>query len=235
MTRERRPLIDVAAGIPICGITGVNGAGKTTLAVESALVAMRAGRTVYSTVQITSPWGDSRPITGLRELLELRDAVLLFDEVATLFSSRSSQSLPPEFDVLLQTLRHKGLSVIWTAPAWMRADNRLREVTQALVSVSPLLRRHDGTLWPRPRLLMVGTLDTSEGAVDSAPTRVLRRRFVVPSRLAAWGTFDTHADAPTLGRRVGGKCPDCGGSRPLPKCDASRHSELGLPWLPAAL
>lgn len=228
----RPPRFDIADGVPICGFTGVNGAGKTTLAVESALRDMALGRTVYSTVQIHSPWGDSVPISSLRQLLELHDATVLLDEVSVIFSSRSSQSLPPEVVAFLQTLRHRRVTVRWTAPAWMRCDNLLREVTQAVVNVVPLLRRRStGTPWPSPRVIMAGLLDTSAGKADATPDRVLRRRFLLPSRLNAWGTFDTHADTPLLGRHLqAGRCPDCGGSREIPKHSKARHDELGLPW-----
>lgn len=227
---------DVAAGVPVCGFTGVNGAGKTTLAVQSALSDMAGGRTVYSTVQIDHPeYGRSEPIVSLRQLLEIEDATVLLDEVSVIFSSRSSQSLPAEVVAMLQTLRHRRLTVRWTAPAWMRCDNLLREVTQGVVNVVPLLRRRAGadTPWPAPRFVMAGLLDTSVGKADAMPEKVLRRRLIVPSRLAAWGTFDTYADTPLLGRHLqGGRCPDCGGAREVPKHSPARHAELGLPWYP---
>jgi Zonular occludens toxin (Zot) len=228
---RRRPKSDLVAGVPVAGFTGINGAGKTLLAVQSAICDLAAGRRVLSTVPIRSRWGDSEPLLSLRQLLELRDATVLLDEVAVIFSSRTTSSLPPEVVAFLQTLRHRGLTVRWTAPDWGRADILLRGVTQALVNVRPVLRVSDGTLWPRPILVAAGVLDTSTGKVDETPTRVLRRRFARPRRLEAWGAYDTHADTPMLGRFTeGGTCPDCGGSRERPKHSEARHAELGLPW-----
>lgn len=225
---------DVAFGVPIAGFTGPNGAGKTLLAVTSAAHDIARGRKVYSTVPIHTPWGDSEPIVSLRQLLQLRDCTILLDEVAVIFSSRQTASLPSEIVTLLQTLRHVKNTLRWTAPAWMRCDNLIREVTQGLVNVVPLARRHeDGNPWPTPRIVLAGLLDTSVGKVDETPTKIMRRRLAIPSRLAGYGAYDTHADTPLLGRRkVGGRCVDCGGSMETPKHSEKRHQDLGLPYYP---
>lgn len=228
---RRVPRYDLAAGIPICGFTGVNGAGKTLLAVQSAICDMARGRTVYSTVPIASMWGRSLPIRSMRELLEIRDATVLLDEISVMFSSRASASLPGEFVTFLQVLRHHGITVRWTAPAWSRAELLVREVTQGLINVAPLGRRANGTPWPTPRLVMAAMLDTSQGKVDEQPTVVRRRRIAVPRRLDAWGAYDTLADVRMFtGRSVSGRCPDCGGTREVPKCSAGRHDVLGMPF-----
>lgn len=226
---------DIVAGVPIAGFVGVNGAGKTTLAVQSALHDMARGRDVYSTLPISSPWGDSKPIVSLRQLLHLRNATVLLDEVSVIFSSRSTQSLPADVVAFLQVLRHKELTLRWTAPAWMRCDNLLREVTQAVVNVVPVrlpfTRRSSVDPWPRPQFVLAGLLDTSTGAADAMPETALRRRFYRPLGLESIGTFDTHADTPLLGRHLqSGRCVDCGGTRTVPAHNRARHVELGLPW-----
>jgi hypothetical protein len=225
---------DLVAGVPIAGFVGVNGAGKTMLAAQSAIHDMALGRDVYSTLPITSPWGDTKPIVSLRQLLHLEDATLLFDEVSVIFSSRSSQSLPAEVVALLQTLRHRRLTVRWTAPAWMRCDNLLREVTQGVVNVMPLLRYNEkANPWPRPRLMLATLLDTSVGKTDAMPEKRLGWRLYRPRALDAFGAYDTHADTPLLGRHLqGGNCVDCGGSQERPKHTEARHAMLGLPWYP---
>ncbi|HMF58839.1 MAG TPA: hypothetical protein VK595_00625 [Vicinamibacterales bacterium] len=231
-SKMRSPGKDVLEGVPIAGVTGVNGAGKTLLAANCAIARMARGETVYSSVPIVSQWGNSLPIKSMRQLLHLRDATILLDEVSVIFSSRSSQSLPADIVGLLQTLRHKNLRVIWTAPSWMRCDNLLREVTQGVVSVLPLLRHTDArNPWPRPRLMLASLLDTSTGKTDAVPDKVLRRRLFVPRRMAAFGTYDTHADTPLFGRYLqGGKCVDCGGTQETPKHTPERHAKLGIPW-----
>lgn len=225
---------DILAGVPIVGVVGINGAGKTLWAANSAIQAMKAGRKVISTVPILSEWGVSEPVLSLRQLTELHDCLLFLDDVSVIFSSRSSASLPPEIDVLIQTARHRKVTIIWTAPSWFRCDNRLREVSQAALVVSPLLRRKViDDPWPAPRLTMAGLMDTSSGKTDATPERILRRAFAVPSRMDSFGAYDTHADTPLLGAiHQGGVCVDCGGSRTRPKHDEARHEALGLPWYP---
>lgn len=228
----------IARGVPITGFTGINGAGKTLLAVHCAILDMIAGRPVYSTVPVrytdpkTGVLYESRPITSLRQLLTLEDATILLDDVSVIFSSRQTGSLPAPIVTLLQTVRHRRLTVFWTAPGWMRADVLLRSVTQALVSVRPWLQfAQKDTPWPQPRLVAAGLLDTTTDKIDAAPTRVLRRRIYRPGKLLSWGSYDTHADTPLLGHaHLTGSCVDCGGGIERPKHTQKRHEELGIPW-----
>lgn len=226
------------AGIPIVGFTGVNGAGKTALAVDCAISDMLAGRPVYSTVPIryvdpsTGEVYESAPVVSLRQLLTLRDCTVLLDDVAVIFSSRSTNSLPPAVVAFLDTLRHRNITVIWTAPSWMRCDNLLRGVTQAVVNVMPvrLPLTSSETPWPSPWLVMAGVLDTHSGKLDAMPTKVLRRRVYRLRGLTSIGAYDTMADTPMLGAaRYGGRC-ECGGMHPTPKHTQERHELLGLPW-----
>lgn len=234
MTRSAKPRgRDPVAGVPVAGFVGVNGAGKTLLAVQSAIHDLARGREVYSTVEIKSRFGDSKPIRSLRQLLYIRDSTLLLDEVAVIFSSRRSASLPSELETLLQTLRHAGNTVRWTAPTWMRCEILLRESTQGVVNVVPLRAgRTAANPWPRPRLVLAALLDTSAGKVDEMPTdRIGFPMIYRPRALDAFGTYDTHADTPLIGRRLeSGRCVDCGGSRETPKHSKQRHESLGLPW-----
>lgn len=222
----------IASGIPIVGFTGVNGAGKTLLATSCAIGDMSRGRDVYSTVPISSKYGDSKPIRSLSELLHIRHATLLLDEVAVIFSSRSTMALPGEIVLLLQTLRHSDITVYWTAPNWMRADPLLRQVTQGVVNVSPLIRQSNPeSPWPRPLVIMAGLMDTTTGKADSEPERVLRRKLYVPTKMLGFGAYDTHADMPLLGAgRHSSTCSGCFGRMETPKHSRERHEQLGIPW-----
>lgn len=235
MSARRSRAASLLDGVPICGVTGVNGTGKTLLAVTAAVGALREGRTVYSTVAVRDPLTGrrSRPITSLGQLLEIRNSLILLDEIATILPGGATAALPAEVRVMLGTLRHVGNTVIWTAPAWMRAHVELREITQAAASLFPIVaRRVGGSPWPTPYLVGATLLDTTTGKTDDVPKKVRRRRIYVPRRLAGWGAYDTHADTPLLGRHLaGGRCPDCGGSREVPKHSPARHAELGLPWI----
>ncbi len=227
---------NIARGIPICGFTGVNGAGKTLMATAAVIADLSTGRPVYSTVPIVSRWGKTIPIVSLRQLLTLHDCTVFFDDVSVIFSSRNTATLPAVIVTLLQVLRHHGVTVLWTAPSWMRCDTLIREVTQGVVNVKPLrppfwLRRPSPTPWPQPHLVMAGLMDTSTGKADETPTAILRRRIVRPRRLVSWGAYDTLADTPILGRRNrGGRCVDCGGSMEVPKHSPALHESMGLPW-----
>ncbi|MDM7856667.1 hypothetical protein [Cellulomonas alba] len=195
---------------------------------------MKRGREVYSTVPIKSEHGESKEIRSLRHLLELRDCTVLIDEIAVVFSSRDSMLIPREFDVFLQTLRHSGVTLRWTAPAFARADVRVREVTQAVVGVHALGKRKvAGEFWPRPVTILCGVLDTTSIPVDGTPEKVLKRRVFLPTRLSGWGAYDTHADTPRIGHPpTGGACVDCGGTTRREACTPERHAALDLPPIP---
>lgn len=240
-TRQRHPLWrrsrrryrpSFIAGAPIVGFTGANGMGKTLVAVSCIVNDdLRQGRPVYSTVPIASKWGDSLPILTFRQLLDLRDCTVFLDEVAAIFSSRDSMLVPREFDIFLQTLRHRGVTLRWTAPAWARADVRVRECTQVVVGCHGVGKvKVQGSFWRRPMLTLCGALDTTGIAVDAAPEKVLRRRIFIPQALVGWGAYDTHADTPRIGNTAtGGGCVDCGGTIRREPCTVERHLALDIP------
>lgn len=233
--RRARPFL---AGLPVVGVTGINGAGKTLLAVHDAICDMRNGRPVVSTVAIqhTDENGVEHhaiPLKSLSQLLDLEDCTVLLDEVATIFpSSGAGSDVPAEVRVLMQTARHRRITIRWTAPAWGRAQKMLREVTQAWVHVQPVGKRRPfaGELWPEPLWSAVTIADARSGKVDELPERILKRRILRLRRSLAWGAYDTHAETPIIGQPdSGGICVDCGGSRTRAKCGPERHELLGIP------
>ncbi len=225
--RRFRSLVE---GAPVVGFTGANGAGKTLVAVSEAVHDMRQGRRVYSTVPIVCSAGRSAPILSLRQLLDLRDCTVLIDEVSVVFSSRATGSLPDEVVTFLQSMRHQGITLRWTAPAWMRADILLREVTQVSVGVTGLARyRRPGAFWPTPRFVLAGALDTVGIGLDKAPEKIIGRRIWRPSSLLGWGAYDSEADVTRVGwPRPSGTCVDCGGRTKATYCSSERHAALGI-------
>ncbi len=115
-------------GAPINACVGLNGGGKTLAAVEmGAVPALKRGRQVVSNFTIHHDlWV---PLRTWRQIPELRDCVLIIDEVTAALPSRQSQSLPAELARVLNQLRKVDVEVWWTGPTWARADKMLREVT----------------------------------------------------------------------------------------------------------
>lgn len=222
----------IAAKAPVVGYTGPNGVGKTLLAVSDCIVDMRAGRPVFSTVPVSSPWGSSEPILSLRQLLEIRNATILIDEVSVVFSSRMTGSLPDEVSTFLQTMRHQGVTLRWTAPAWLRADIQLRECTQVSVAAFALGKyTPKGKFWPTPRLVGAAAFDMTTVKLDAIPEKVIRgsRRVYRPKHLPGWGAYDSEADVSRIGWvRQGRVCVDCGGAVRQEACSPERHTALGI-------
>lgn len=231
--RSRRRWRSPVAGAPVVGYTGANGAGKTLLAVSDAVMDLRAGRRVVSTVPIDCAVGRSEPLLTPRQLVELEDCTVLLDEIAAIFSNRSTNSVPAEVVTFLKTLRHRNVTLRWTAPAWLDCDVTIRRVTQVSVGVRPMLKRRvPGEFWPRTLVGAVGVLDTTDVKTDGTPETILRRRIYTLSRLPGFGAYNTHADTPQLGGvQQTGVCTDCGGTVAREKCSPARHQRLGLPVL----
>jgi Zonular occludens toxin (Zot) len=122
----------------IVAAVGANGHGKTLWVAERVVLpAWQQGLPVYSNLRLyPEAVGYSadlgRDLEGWRQLDELRDCVLVLDEITSVFPSRQSNSLPPQLARRLNQLRKRNVTVAWTAPAWQRADLILREVTQAV-------------------------------------------------------------------------------------------------------
>lgn len=226
-----------ARGVPILGLTGVNGAGKTLVAVSICIERMKEGREVYSTVPIryvdpvSGEVYESKPILSTEQLQHLNDVTVFFDDIAVIFPS-GNLNLPPEIEVLLHTLRHHGVDVLWTAPGWMRANNNVRLITQGLVNVQPTFRKSEpGNPWPTPRLLFLTLFDTSVGKVDATPEKILTRKLALPRKLDGFGAYDTLADTPLLFRKKRQThCSDCMGAFAPLKHSEALHSHLGIPW-----
>jgi hypothetical protein len=124
----------------ITAIVGSNGDGKTLGAVAIYVdKAIKKGRPVWSTFDILDPeTGERHPntykLTTWHQLLELRDCLLVLDEINSEFPSRGAMQLPPELMSLIHQLRKPRVDLVWTAVNWARADIALREATKIVIT-----------------------------------------------------------------------------------------------------
>lgn len=132
---------------PITAFVGINGAGKTLSAIAFA---HKSGRRVLTNVPGTAfeEWASLEDLTVPGAI---RDTDVIMDEAGVMFSSRNA-SRDGAFLALVQQLRKENARLFWTAPAYMRADKILREVTQMVVKCRGLASKYpDGAVWPQPR------------------------------------------------------------------------------------
>lgn len=126
----------------ITAFVGGNGDGKTLGAVSQYVAhALSRGRPVASTMTIYDPFtGEPHPntykLTGWRDLLDLRDCLLILDEISSEFPSRGAMQLPAELMTLIHQLRKPRVDLVWTAVNWARADVALREATKKVITCS---------------------------------------------------------------------------------------------------
>ncbi len=241
----------------ITGYVGANGSGKTLLAVEAAMKrAVRTGRPLYSTVPIDGyvargwvvkwvpafrvrlpVWVSrgkvrvvSKPLESWSQFLALEDADVLLDEVSALASSRDTMGLPLDVVIALQTLRHRDVTVTWTAPGWMRADVLLREVTADTYEVVPRsFRAVGGQAWANTYLSVVRRFSGSEESGDKKPTHKLSGRLVRLAGRCSFGAYPSRHIVVRLSEYVSvihetcgleikrAKYCTCGAKAPAPK------------------
>jgi hypothetical protein len=140
---------------PIQAFVGANGSGKTYGAVHQLVVpAWKRGKVVCSNLRLYPERGGYAadlfvPLTSWVQLVELRDCVLLLDEISSVLPSRQASTVPPDLMRRIGQLRKNNVVLCWTAPAWARCDVALREVTQVVTlcrsRVSDGFRRQPGT------------------------------------------------------------------------------------------
>jgi hypothetical protein len=173
--------------------------------------------------------------------------VLFLDEITSCLPSRAAMSLPVELQRILNQLRKHDVQLVWTAPDWRRCDTILREVTQAVtlcrgwfpdrwVRVDERRRFprratddngrpipvEDG--WLPNRVFLWSTYDAQE--FESFNTNTGRRLDAV-ARRRYWRSKHVAQNAYSSAQPVnlldhldeGGKCLNCGGSRPRRKCE----------------
>jgi len=112
--------------------TGKNGSGKTFNMVALAYKRWLQGCDIYTNTYLNFqiPKYRIRKIEvgkiiyfhDIRELIEVRDGLILFDEAQNLFDAQNWSSLPPEFKFKLQQHRHHNLDIFATTQVINQID-----------------------------------------------------------------------------------------------------------------
>lgn len=247
--KSRKRALD-RMSFPIMGFVGPNGGGKTACAVSMALLALRSGRRVLSTVPLIDPkTGQPHrlyvPWTHWDQLLDWWDGDVLADEILSIASSRGAASLDPRAQTLLGQLRKRNSRFWWTAPSFKRADLIIREVTQAITEcrgyyssrASAQERRGVIQSWAPKRLFEFRTYDAVEfddwtsGKRDKA-TPLIAEWFHGPGS-EVFDAYDTLGAVSVIaGVGDGGVCDNCAGTvsnKPKPcRCAVPKVRPLEL-------
>jgi len=109
----------------INGFTGLPGAGKTYEMTRIALKYIKKGVDVYANYSILG----ARKYDNLLDLLNIRQGVILVDEINLICPSRAWEALPVELYQLWSHERKFGLMIYWTAQSVNRVDKIIREIT----------------------------------------------------------------------------------------------------------
>lgn len=117
---------------------GENGSGKTNLMMRQAGRALDRGRTVISTVPMYSDKANRIlhpnyvPFDSWKCLEKARDCHIVMDEMTGVANARDSAQLPGEIQLILNQLRKRKITVLWSSPAWEDAQVQIRRVTRAV-------------------------------------------------------------------------------------------------------
>lgn len=228
---------------PIMAYVGPNGGGKSAAMVKDSLPSLAAGRRVLSTVRLLDPLTGEphehyEAFTDWDQLLDARDCDVLMDEMVGIAGARESQRLDVRVQNILVQLRRRNVVLRWSAPAWLRADKIVREVTQAVTECrgyyadKQLAAQGNQAvqLWAPKRLFAFRTYDTLDfeewtaGRRDRTPAGITEW-FKGPGSLV-FKSYDTlDAVERVQGADEGGRCTGCGGAAPRPKpCSCPRDN-----------
>lgn len=230
--RDRRRQSSISAYI------GANGMGKSFWAVHDTLPSLDAGRPVLSTVRLLDhrtgfPHESYVPLTDWAQLLDAEHCDVLLDEIVGIASSRESAGMPVQVANLLVQLRRRDIVVRWTAPAWMRADKIIREVSQTVTLCRGYLSDRDAAsaggyrtqprLWQPRRLFRARTysaLDFEEWSqAKEGKLRALDSSWMWGPKSRAFASYDTLAPVSRVGEVLdSGRCAHCGGRKVAPRC-----------------
>ena len=178
--------------------------------------------------------------TDYQQLLDLRDADCLMDEVTGVASSRDSMSgMPTQVANLLVQLRRRNVVLRWSAPSFKRADKIIREVSQAVTLTearmgkkAPARPGEPPRLWKERRYFIARTFAgeqfNDEGVITDPDARpVVTQRLWGPGS-GMFDAYDTYDPVSALGwAQESGLCGHCGGHRSRRKCGCDDHKEHG--------
>lgn len=238
-TRARR-------AFPIMAYVGPNGGGKSLAMVKDTLPTLALGRRVLSTVRLLDhrtgqPHPFYVPFTDWDQLLDARDCDVLMDEMVGIAGARESMKLDVRVQNILVQLRRRNVVLRWSAPAWLRADKIVREVTQAVTECrgfysdrTPSSSELALQLWAPKRLFSFRTYDTidfeewTSGRREKVPVNV-KEWFHGPGS-TVFASYDTLDQVERVrGADENGVCTTCGGAAPrrrpcsCPRDSAGRH------------
>lgn len=192
----------------ITAVTGLNGAGKTSYAAGILQKWQKRGIKTAANIGVEG----SELVRNFDQLMELRDCVLLVDEITAVANSRMFASLTPEALLFFQTLRHSNIGLIWTAPTYDRCDLALRSLTLHWVHMMGLIvSRPKNGIWSNTHVSFVRSgrpIEGPDGAKMSAPMPGL----YLPAKHHA--VYDSFADVDLFTRqqKFPRSCPNCGTS-----------------------
>lgn len=190
----------------IHAVTGLNGAGKTSYA--AGLLKKWEGKGIQTAANIGVH--GAKEVRNFDDLLELRDCVLLIDEITAVASSRLFASLTPEALLFFQTLRHSNIGLIWTAPTYDRCDLALRSLTLYWTHMSALIRTvPKGGIWANTHVAFSRSGRPHEGQ-DGATMLAPLPGFYMPKKHHA--VYDSFADVDLFTRSIKfpNRCTGCG-------------------------
>lgn len=188
---------------PISAYVGVNGSGKSLAAVAVAITDQkRRGRPIITNIQGLR--AEHYLIEDVEQLPDVMGSIgsctVVLDEAGAMFSSRDA-GRNKAFQKAVQQLRKYDARLIWTAPAFARADKILREVTFAAVLSQSLHKTHaKGKVWESTRLILQKSFDVSRldnsGMSINKNARAKKFGFIRASRW--YDAFDSFATAGLL-------------------------------------
>lgn len=266
LSRSARRRIMRRRGAPIHAFIGPNGSGKTATAVLTVLPTLDGVRWECSnpghahTAQgITSGWrkvlstvplldevtGEPHehyvPLTEWHQVLGAEHLDMLFDEVTGIAGSREAMGMPVAVQNILQQLRRRDCILLWTAPAWGRADSIIRSCTIAVTVCRGYLPDNSATrgdtpaTWVPKRLFRARTFSAIDFEEYTASMTSQNKRGESKLRSVVvqwwWGpssrvfrAYNTLDAVSRVGEVLdGGRCATCGGRRAVPVCKCGTH------------